>query len=271
MTGSANVVEYPTPNIHTVTGGGAYCSGGAGVTIGLTNSQSGINYQLYNGSSTVGTLHAGTGSALSMGYATAAGTYTVLGINASTACTATMTGTATVTVNPLPTISSSTFFLAPATTLTLSGSPTGGIWTSSLPGVAAIGSSSGVVSGVSIGTTVVGYTAAGCSTSHYVYVTATGHKSLPGTAVIAEDVTVIPNPNHGVFTVRGTIGLPSEDQVSLQITNMLGQTIYTATAIKKDSELNEQITLGSNISNGIYLLRVSCGESQKFFHIVIEQ
>src|SRR5579871_979582 len=44
-----------------------------------------------------------------------------------------------------------------AATITLSVTPTGGTWTSSAPGVATVGSSSGIVTGVTAGTTTIHY------------------------------------------------------------------------------------------------------------------
>ena len=46
MTGNVTVSINPLPTAYNVTGGGAYCSGGAGMPVGLSNSQSGVNYQL---------------------------------------------------------------------------------------------------------------------------------------------------------------------------------------------------------------------------------
>jgi hypothetical protein len=87
---------------YNVTGGGSYCAGGAGVAIGVSNSQSGIFYQLKNGSVGVGSPVAGTGSAISFGNITTAGTYTVQAITMPAACSKNMIGSATVSVNPTP-------------------------------------------------------------------------------------------------------------------------------------------------------------------------
>ena len=104
MTGTAVVVVNPLPTAFILTGGGSFCAGDTGVHIGLTSSQAGVNYQLYFGASAVGSTVAGTGSAIDFGLQTAAGTYSVLATNATTACTAPMTGTTTVSVNPLPVV-----------------------------------------------------------------------------------------------------------------------------------------------------------------------
>jgi hypothetical protein len=103
MSGSATVVINPLPTAYTVTGGGSYCAGGAGVAVGLDNSESGVNYQLYNGPTATGSPVAGTGSAISFGSQTAAGTYTVFATNATTSCTNNMAGSATITILPAPT------------------------------------------------------------------------------------------------------------------------------------------------------------------------
>jgi autotransporter-associated beta strand protein len=92
------------PTAFNVTGGGAYCSGGTGVTIGLSNSETGVQYQLILSATNDGSPVSGTNSAISFGLRTVAGTYTVLGTRTSGGCSTTMTGNAVVTVNPRPTV-----------------------------------------------------------------------------------------------------------------------------------------------------------------------
>ena len=102
MSGSAVVTIDPLPQARTVSGGGSYCSGGSGVAVGMVSSQSGVDYQLYNGATAMGSAVAGTGTSLSFGSQTMAGTYTVLGTDAVTGCENAMSGSATVVINPLP-------------------------------------------------------------------------------------------------------------------------------------------------------------------------
>ena len=96
---NGNPVLNPAPTAYAVSGSGSYCQNGAGLPVGLSGSDLGINYQLYNGASTVGTAIAGTGSAINFGNQTA-GTYTVTATNATTSITASMTGSAVITANP---------------------------------------------------------------------------------------------------------------------------------------------------------------------------
>ena len=103
MAGSATVSVNPLPTVHNMTGGGAYCSGGLGVHVGLDGSDGGITYQLYDGASTSGSPVGGTGSAIDFGLKTTAGPFTSIATNTITGCTNNMAGSITVTVNPLPT------------------------------------------------------------------------------------------------------------------------------------------------------------------------
>ncbi len=96
------ITVNPLPAVFSVTGGGAYCSGGVGVPVGLSGSASGINYQLKLGAGNVGAPVAGTGSAISFGNQTTAGTYTVVATNTVTTCTSTMSGSAVVSIHSLP-------------------------------------------------------------------------------------------------------------------------------------------------------------------------
>ncbi len=98
------VTVMPLPTPCTVSGGGAYCAGGAGVSITLGCSTIGVTYMLFTGGAPAGAPVAGTGGAITFGPETVAGTYTVVATIAATGCSRAMTGSATVTINPLPTI-----------------------------------------------------------------------------------------------------------------------------------------------------------------------
>jgi hypothetical protein len=95
-----------SPTAYDVTGGGGYCIGEAGPSLGLSNSQTGVSYQLNRDGNAVGLPVTGTtGSAISFGPQTVAGTYTVVGSTTIGGCTTNMTGNAIVSVNPLPQVS----------------------------------------------------------------------------------------------------------------------------------------------------------------------
>ncbi|EJL59728.1 Ig-like domain-containing protein, partial [Flavobacterium sp. CF136] len=99
---NAATLTVQNPTTYNVTGGGVYCSGGSGVAVGLSNSQSGVNYQLQKDGVNDGSVVAGNGSAISFGNKTAVGTYTVIATNTTTTCSSNMTGSVSVTITAQP-------------------------------------------------------------------------------------------------------------------------------------------------------------------------
>lgn len=103
------------PLTYSITGGGAYCSGDPGSHIGLSNSDVGVNYFIYYGSTPAGPF-AGTGSSLDFGYYALTGTYTVSATNTTTTCQKNMPDSTTVSATPsvIPSVSMLTL---PATSI----------------------------------------------------------------------------------------------------------------------------------------------------------
>jgi hypothetical protein len=102
ITSFGRLFVNPTPTLQEVTGGGAFCAGGAGVEIGLASSESGITYQLIRDNIGTGIIMPGTGSALNLGRFSQPGIYQVRATNGATGCGINMLNTAIVSVNPLP-------------------------------------------------------------------------------------------------------------------------------------------------------------------------
>ncbi len=65
MGGSATLTSSPIPNLYTVSGGGSYCVGSAPLTVSLSDSDIGVNYQLTFQGASIGSPIAGTGAAIS--------------------------------------------------------------------------------------------------------------------------------------------------------------------------------------------------------------
>ncbi len=199
MTGSATIIVNALPTQFTMTGGGSYCAGGSGLHIGLSNSTIGVNYQLWSGTSMIGSPVAGTGAALDFGTFTAAGTYTATAVNATTTCFNNMLGTATISINPLPT---ATFTVTggggycsggSGATIGLSGSETGVNYQLLLSGSPSGSVVAGTGSAISFGSRTTGgtYTVVATNT------TTTCSATMAGSATIT--VNVLPT----VFTVTG--------------------------------------------------------------------
>ncbi|HEY1017929.1 MAG TPA: HYR domain-containing protein, partial [Sediminibacterium sp.] len=152
--GTCSATSAPTvvtvsanPNLYSITGGGIYCSGSAGMPVGLSSSQLNVTYQLLVNGSATGSPVAGTGSAISFGNQTAAGTYTVSATVTAGGCTSAMTGSVAIAISPLPTVNTIADQAVCATTNTAAINFTGAVpgtvyqWTNSSPsiGIAATG------------------------------------------------------------------------------------------------------------------------------------
>ncbi len=94
-------IDQP-PVRQDMSGGGVFCQGHAGKPVGLTGSQPGMNYQLERNGTIIGGPVTGTGSSISFGNQSLAGTYTVLADKPSTGCSETMNGQITLEYDQVP-------------------------------------------------------------------------------------------------------------------------------------------------------------------------
>ena len=83
------------------------------------------------------------------------------------------------------------------------------------------------------------------------------------------DMRVVPNPNNGSFVVTGTMG--SDNEVSLEVTDLIGQVVYKTAVLPKNGLINEQVQLTKSIANGMYILNLRSGSDNKVFHVVVER
>ena len=83
------------------------------------------------------------------------------------------------------------------------------------------------------------------------------------------DARMFPNPNKGSFSVKGTLGSTKDAAVAYEITNMLGQVVYSNNTIATGGMINEQVSL-SSFTSGMYLLTIKSGKETKAIHFVIE-
>jgi uncharacterized protein YjdB len=122
------------------------------------------------------------------------------------------------TVNPLPAAISGSLNLCVGFTSSLSDAPTGGSWSSTNAGIASVGSSSGVVSGVSSGTTAISYSlSTGCFVTSVITVNAltpiSGPNSLcVGTSTTLSDATgssTWSSSNTSIATIGASTGVVS--------------------------------------------------------------
>ena len=93
-----NVTVNPLPTVFNLTSPLAYCAGDPGVTLSLSGSQVGVNYQLFNSGGADGGPLAGNNGVLQWPNKTTE-TYHVVATNATTGCVQQMNGIAVPTIN----------------------------------------------------------------------------------------------------------------------------------------------------------------------------
>jgi uncharacterized delta-60 repeat protein len=99
-----NVRVEALPASFTMTGGGVSCQGDGGVAVGLSGTETGVDYLLRTNGVYCGVTVAGTGNAISFGNQTNPRTYSVFASNAVSALTHPMNGSVSVVVNVPPAI-----------------------------------------------------------------------------------------------------------------------------------------------------------------------
>ena len=94
--------------------------------------------------------------------------------------------------------------------------------------------------------------------------------SVPQVAEQQAQLMVMPNPNSGSFLLQGTLAEAVDEEVHVDITDMLGQTVYSGTVQAQAGKLSERITLSTQ-ANGMYLLSIHSQHAQAVFHFVVNR
>jgi hypothetical protein len=75
---------------------------------------------------------------------------------------------------------------------------------------------------------------------------------------IFDVLDVYPNPGKGEFTIRGM--LPTMEDVTIELTNMLGQALQPAVRINGTNDFTRPMDI-SRYANGVYFIRIQAGDS----------
>jgi hypothetical protein len=151
---------------------------------------------------------------------------------------------------------------------------TGGAWNlGEGSGIITLDEENGLVTGVAPGRAIVTYTLtgdAGTTLAITEVIVNTAAESIQTTGN-AGDVSVIPNPNKGAFTIKGAFGTLQTEEVTLEVTDMLGQSVYRSKVMTTDGKINERVILSNTLSNGMYILSLRTDTQSEVFHFVVEQ
>ena len=86
-----------------------------------------------------------------------------------------------------------------------------------------------------------------------------------------EGITISPNPNKGDFTITGQWPTANGNVISVSITNVIGQVVHVGKLSVHNGEIDSVIHLDDELTNGVYVLKLSNGADAKAFHIVLEK
>ncbi len=138
----------------------------------------------------------------------------------------------------------------------------GGDWSTSDNTVATV-DENGIVTALAPGSAMITHTATGSDGAVTETVTEVIVTALPF------DVKLFPSPNNGAFSVTGIAGTDKDVNVTIEVTNMLGQVVYTNQSVATAGMINSQVSLGSNLTTGNYVLIARNGSENKTIHFVV--
>ncbi len=318
ISGVHNICAYgDTMTVSDVPGTGLYLSslatvtnlgGGLGLVTGHTPGSASVTYMLPSGCTAMavftvnplpaviaGSGHICSGSIATLTDATPGGTWSTsgTGILAVGSLTGIVTGVAGGTgyitytlastgckvdtaegvyTTPTAIAGSSSLFLG--TPITLSDVVTGGIWTSSNVLVATVGTGTGHVTGISVGSVTITYATGGiCPVTKYLTVMPSAGRSGPlgvhsGETERGNAVRVSPNPGDGGFTID--LNWATEETVHITISNVAGMKIKDwSAATVKDGTVSIPVQI--DVASGVYVLSVEGIDYRYVTKVVVER
>ncbi len=84
------------------------------------------------------------------------------------------------------------------------------------------------------------------------------------------EMVLFPNPNNGVFNIKGKTGKATDGEVYLEVVNALGRAVFSKSATSKNGVINEKIQPDVPFVKGIYLLNLRTPDGKTLFRFVVE-
>jgi hypothetical protein len=177
------------------------------------------------------------------------------------------TNSVVVTINSIPAVTasaSSVVVCVADAVVTLTGTPTGGVWSG--PGVT--GSTfSPTSAGVGLHTAIYSYTDAnGCEGMDSVSIQVNACVGLAEN-ILANGVSVYPNPNSGTFIVSVNVNV---DELTLEMLDLQGRVVFSSIENNIQSGFTKQINM-ENVANGVYMLRVTTNKEQVSLKVAVQK
>ena len=177
------------------------------------------------------------------------------------------TNSVVVTINSIPSVTasaSSVVVCVADAVVTLTGTPTGGVWSG--PGVS--GSTfSPTSAGLGLHTAIYSYTDAnGCEGITSVNVQVNACVGLVEN-ILANGVSVYPNPNSGTFIVSVNVNV---DELTLEMLDLQGRVVFSSIENNIQSGFTKQINM-ENVANGVYMLRITTNKEQVSLKVAVQK
>lgn len=84
-----------------------------------------------------------------------------------------------------------------------------------------------------------------------------------------ENIELFPNPNNGSFTLKGMLSNINDGNVAIDVTNAIGQTVYSGNTAVINGALDQSVQL-NDLPTGVYMLRLNKDGMGKVFRFVRE-
>lgn len=227
-----NIRVNPLPD--TIGGPRVLCMGS---TITKTNTVSGGRW--YSSNTGVATIDSNTGVLTPVALGTTTITYIL-----PTGCLI----TTTVTVNPLPNVITGDSVVCEAATITMYNTTTGGSWSSASTTIATVVSTSGLITGVLVGTTTISYT-------------------LPTGCFRTKDVTVRPLPRPGTISGPSTVCVGTTITLIDTVSGGTWSSADTSIATITSTGVVSGLRIGSTTIS--YTLTNDCGTRAATYRITV--
>lgn len=85
------------------------------------------------------------------------------------------------------------------------------------------------------------------------------------------EISIFPNPSDGNFTLNGTVGVLNDEQVLIEVRDLKGSLVHRQTAMARNGELNEQLSISAQLPEGMYLVKVQSDADEQLLKLVIKK
>ncbi len=111
-----------------------------------------------------------------------------------------------------------------------------------------------------------------CTTTTYAWVYISVHPvGISQLTAGNGNMSIIPNPTTGDFEIKGTTGRTNDEDISIEITDLLGQVVYKGMTTTHHGVVDTRVALSNDLANAMYLVSLRSGGETSVFHLVLKR